>query len=128
MVDNEEAMVIAVHGLDYPWTLNTRELQLRWWERYGERALRDVKMAPELEATVRSRPPDRIRYVGEEKHSSDRIERRHTLFKTWPVKVESDTIYDLLGLSWELPDGRLVALKIPVNRRTYTSEKEVAGA
>jgi hypothetical protein len=85
-------------------------------------------VAEEFEPTIRSRPPDRFRYVGEERHSSDHTERRHTFLKTWPVKVVVMTVYDHLGLSWDLPDGRTIGVRIAVNKRVYTHEEDIAGA
>lgn len=116
--------------IDFPWSILTadRKLQLLWWERFGADALRYVAVPTELEPIIRSRPPDRFRYVGEENHRSDHVERRHTVFKTWPVKVVVDRVYDHLGLYWDLPDGRQIGLKVAVNERTYTHEEEVAGA
>lgn len=113
--------------LGFPWAMD-RRLQLLWWERYGKAALRNVVVKEAEMEVIHSRPPDRFRYVGEESHRSDHIERRHTAFKTWPVKVVVDTVYDHLGMQWDLPDGRMVGVKISVNRRAYTHEEEVAGA
>lgn len=117
------------NGLDYPWSITNRQLQLAWWDRYGQETLRRIgPVKVELETVIVSRPPDDMRFVGEEKSASEHTERRHTTFKTWPVKVIVTTVRDLLGLYWELPDGRKIGLRIAVNERTYTHEEDVAGA
>lgn len=115
--------------LDYPWSIATRELQLEWWRRYGNEVLmRDRGTDPMARRIVFSRPPDDIRYLGEEEIGrGESIVRRHTWWKTWPVKVVNVTIADILGLFWN-HEPHKVGMRIHVNERTYTHEEDIAGA
>lgn len=128
MIDNTRVTASFTQRVDYPWSITDRATQLLWWAKYGKEALRYVAVKEADMEVIHTRPPDRFFYAGEESHRSEHIERRHTFFSTWPVKVIVNTVYDHLGMTWELPDGRKVGVKIAVNRRAYTHEEDVAGA
>lgn len=95
-------MMLRFERLPLP---ETDEDKARWWEAERDLLLAGVR-GREI---IPDRPPDRIQTESSLAPSvSERVERRHSLFTTWPVKVVTYRYPVFVNLRWRgvpMPDG-----------------------
>ena len=95
----------------------------RWWEAEKRTLLAGV-LNREL---IPDRPPDRVTVWSTTSSTSSHVERRHSLFTTWPVEVEVSRRPVYLDLRWQIGD-RTLGLRVWHHDETLRVEQDIAGA